>query len=191
MEFSPAFIDAFKFSMRYEVGPFFDMNDPEVVQGLCATRTQRRKVGYVNIPEDRGGETKFGVAKNANPDLNIRLLTLEQAMEVYYDRYWMPVRAGAFPEIIGINLFDAAVNHGVRQAAKFLQRSVGTEPDGLIGNITIGATLEIEPIVVCERILDARSRLFNALANKYASQRKFLRGWMARVSSLREYIDSI
>ena len=191
MEFTPGFYDAFKFSMRYEVGPNFDIEDPEVVQGCCDTRDQRRKVGYVNIPEDRGGETKFGIAKNANADLDIRRLTLNDAMTVYYRRYWSPLNSGAFPDIIGINLFDAGINHGIYQAAKFLQRAVGTDADGIIGPVTTALVLKMNPMEVCESILNARAALFKALAAKHPSQRKFLRGWLNRVSSLHNYIDSL
>jgi lysozyme family protein len=50
--------------------------------------------------------------------------------------------------------FDACVNMGVTQAARFLQRSVGAEPDGRIGPKTLEALralLEREtPLAVAE-----------------------------------------
>ena len=81
---------AFSMGMHWEVGPFFDPNDPETIAGLCGTASQKRKVGYVNDPRDSGGETKFGVAKNANPNVNIAKLTLDEAKKIYKSRYWIP-----------------------------------------------------------------------------------------------------
>ena len=39
--------------------------------------------GYVNNPNDPGGETKYGVSKKAYPDIDIENLTLEQAKKIY------------------------------------------------------------------------------------------------------------
>ena len=36
--------------------------------------------GYVNDPTDRGGETNFGIAKRFYPDVDIKNLTKEQAI---------------------------------------------------------------------------------------------------------------
>ncbi len=40
--------------------------------------------GYVNDPDDPGGETKFGISKRSYANLNIKDLTREQAAEIYY-----------------------------------------------------------------------------------------------------------
>ena len=68
-----AFEEALQHAMLYEVGGFWRMT-PEVEAGLCETKDQKRATGYVNDPADPGGETKYGVAKNANPDVDIRSL---------------------------------------------------------------------------------------------------------------------
>src|SRR6185312_16903801 len=44
--------------------------------------------GYSNDPRDPGGETKFGISKNAYPNLDIASLTLEQAQQIYLRDYW-------------------------------------------------------------------------------------------------------
>ena len=43
---------------------------------------------YTNRPNDRGGETKFGISKNANPDVDVKNLTEEEARKIYTERYW-------------------------------------------------------------------------------------------------------
>ena len=35
--------------------------------------------GYVNDPDDPGGETKYGISKKAYPDEDIKELTIERA----------------------------------------------------------------------------------------------------------------
>lgn len=188
MEFSPSFVSAFKFTMRYEVGPKFNFDDPETQAGKCSTRVQKSKTGYVCIDEDAGGETKFGVAKNFNPDLDIKSLTLQQAMEVYFTRYWKPVGCEHFDENLAIMLFDAAVNHGTGWASKTLQKAVGTTPDGEIGKITINATKSCNSIELCDIILKSREALFRSIVSRKPEQIKFLKGWLARIADIRAYI---
>lgn len=66
--YTNAFEKAIDHAMLYEVGGFWNVNHPAVARGLIDTSANRKAVGYVNDPDDRGGETKFGVARNANPD---------------------------------------------------------------------------------------------------------------------------
>ena len=190
MEFSPAFVSAFKFSMIYEVGPKFNFEDPDTVAGKCTTKIEQGKTGYSCIAEDAGCETKFGIAKNANPDLDIKSLTLRQAMEVYYNRYWKPLSCESFDAPLAINLFDAAVNHGIGAAAKMLQRAVGATPDGQIGNQTISATKTFNSLEICDKILKSREDLFRSIVSRKPEQVKFLKGLLNRIASIKAYIAS-
>jgi lysozyme family protein len=47
--------------------------------------------GYVNNPADPGGETKYGISKRAYPNIDIAKLTLDQALNIYYNAYWQPL----------------------------------------------------------------------------------------------------
>lgn len=64
---------------------------------------------YSNDPNDPGGETVFGLAKRFNPEVS-KDMTLEQAKEIYYKKYWLPqgCNQASFP--LDILLFDGAVN---------------------------------------------------------------------------------
>ena len=44
---------------------------------------------YTNDPKDPGGETKYGIAKSSHPNIAIQDLTLVQALEIYYQDYWI------------------------------------------------------------------------------------------------------
>lgn len=72
--------------------------------------------GYVNDPNDPGGETKFGISKRAFPHLDILSLTFDQALEIYRREYW--IRSGANSMSWPINLvhFNFCVNAGIGAA---------------------------------------------------------------------------
>lgn len=183
---SYAFEQAVLHAMLYEVGGFFKLT-PEVEAGLISTRAQRRAVGYVNDPLDAGGETKFGVAKNANLDVDIARLTWQQAKEIYYQRYWLAGSCQALPPRIAVLHFDGCVNHGIKQASKFLQRAVNVDDDGQIGPMTLDAVENFEPIEVCEAICDQRANFYHEIVNRKPSQARFLDGWLRRITEMRDF----
>lgn len=78
-----------------------------VVQDILAAEG-----GYSNDPRDPGGETNFGLSKRANPDLDIKNLTREQAIARYKERYWTPYGLDALPDAWAHFLFDCYVQHG-------------------------------------------------------------------------------
>jgi len=184
---SDAFKYAFAHAMIYEIGAFFNIDDPEVIAGLCETKEQKKKVGYVNIKEDTGGLTKYGVAKNANPEIDIQNLDLAGAMEVYERKYWNVAKCEQLVSPVSIMHFDCAVNMGTGRAAKFLQTAVGVEPDGAIGPKTIAAVNCTDPKVVIEKYAAAREARYNAIVAANASQAKFLKGWLRRNDEVKQY----
>tara|TARA_X000001388_G_scaffold77607_2_gene79421 strand:+ start:726 stop:1232 length:507 start_codon:yes stop_codon:yes gene_type:complete len=95
--------------------------------------------GYVDHPDDPGGETNFGISKRAFPDVDIKNLTEEKAAEIYKEKYWRKIFGPSLPPALAIHVFDYAVNSGVKRASKTLQRLVKTKPDGVIGLITVEA----------------------------------------------------
>jgi lysozyme family protein len=73
--------------------------------------------GYVNDPQDPGGETKFGISKRAYPNEDIKALTVERARELYLRDYWLASGCEQVAdEAMAILLFDCAVNQGVFRA---------------------------------------------------------------------------
>ncbi len=183
--YTKAFDAAIDHAMLYEVGGFWNIKDPAVPQGLIATQQQRRAVGYVNDPDDMGGETKFGVAKNANPDLNIRALTWEQAKAVYYVRYWLKGKCDRMPPRVAVLHFDVCVNNGVGRAALFLQRAIGVNPDGDIGPATLLKLETLDSILVCNRICNLREQFYRDIVANKPTQIKYLAGWLRRCNEMR------
>lgn len=186
--YTPAFERAVDHAMLYEVGGFWNENHPAVAKGLIDTPANRKAVGYVNDPYDRGGETKFGVAKNANPDLNITNLTWEQAKAVYYVRYWLAGQCDRLPPRVGVLHFDGCVNHGLKRANMFLQRAAGVTPDGVIGPITIAKIKTLNPITVCHTICSLREQFYRQIVKSNPTQARFLNGWLRRINEMRAFV---
>ena len=65
---------------------------------------------YSNDKNDPGGETRFGICKKYNPDVDIENLTLAQAKEIYLNKYWIPAGCDEAPYPMDICLFDSQVN---------------------------------------------------------------------------------
>lgn len=183
--YTKAFDIAIDHAMKYEVGGFWNINDPAVALGLINTKEQRRAVGYVNDPDDLGGETKFGVAKNANPDLNIAGLTWGQAKDVYFLRYWKAGKCDQMPGRVAVLHFDVCTNNGVGRAAIFLQRALGVNPDGDIGPVTLSKLSAANAIAICNKISDLREQFYRDIVVNKPVQVKYLAGWLRRCNELR------
>lgn len=81
--------------------------------------------------------TKYGISAAAYPALDIENLTLEDAKEIYRTDYWDKVKCDDLPVGLDFLVFDIAVNHGVLDAALFLQEGIGAHVDGIIGPRTL------------------------------------------------------
>lgn len=92
--------------------------------------------GYVNDPDDPGGETKFGISKRSYPQLNIAMLTRESAIHIYKRDFWEPINGDAFTPAVAFQLLDSAVNSGIHQSLRFLQRVLGVADDGHFGPVS-------------------------------------------------------
>lgn len=95
--------------------------------------------GYVFDLRDPGGETKFGISKRSYPTLDIKALTLADAKAIYRRDFWDRAQCDKLPAALAFDVFDTAVNSGIGQAIRFLQRAVGVADDGVIGPLTLSA----------------------------------------------------
>lgn len=142
----------------------------------------QREGGYVNDPHDKGGETNFGISKRAFPNVDIKNLTADDARAIYKEHYWDRVKGDEIEsQIVAGEVFDMAVNAGVRTSSKMTQAIIGTLADGIIGSKTLEALngVDDEKFVLAFKL--ARVARYTNIANKNPTQRKFLRGWINRV----------
>ncbi len=185
--YTPAFEKAIDHLMLYEVGGFWNVNNPAVPAGLIDTAARRRAVGYVNDPSDAGGETKFGISSAANSDLDVTTLTWDQAKAVYYERYWLTGRCDALHPRVAALHFDGGVNHGFGRENMFLQAAVGVSVDGDIGPVTLAAANRADDVTVCLGICTLREQFYQEIVRNNPTQARFLAGWLDRVAGMRVF----
>lgn len=161
-------------------------------------RTLKNEGGYklTDDPDDRGGMTYAGIARNRWPGWEGWPLVLERSdhpslarlvREFYRENFWNRIHGDAIlHQGIAEQIYDFAVNAGVATAVKLVQLIVGVTPDGAMGPKTLGAlneqvTLKISAAdVFDERLAVAKLARYAAIADRDASQRQYVRGWLNR-----------
>ncbi len=141
--------------------------------------------GYVNDPDDPGGETKYGISKRAFPDVDIKNLTVPQAIDIYKKEYWEPSKVEILPERLWSTYFDMAVNMGRKRACEILQKAcnhknkVKIKVDGRLGRNTADSSKKLEP----ERLQSFRVKYYADLVNRKPKLEKYWYGWYKRAIS--------
>lgn len=144
--------------------------------------------GYVNHPDDPGGETNWGItwpclreaiALGIVPtDTTIAQLSRSQAHDIYLALFWDRARMDELPEGFAFHVFDAAVNHGIETAVRMMQRAVGVADDGHVGPVTMSA--------VRDRSVTDLIALFTAerldFWRRLSTWPKFGKGWAGRAA---------
>lgn len=163
----------------------------------------RHEGGYVNDPDDRGGETNFGIsmkmitdegitaARLGLPDLepgSLKNLTIEKAISVYRDLFWERQGYGRIDDQhLATKVFDCAVNCGPTHANQLIQRAANDcgralDDDGKLGPISIKAINECSPgklyICMCAQM----ERYYHAIVARHPEQVKFLSNWLMRAA---------
>lgn len=155
--------------------------------------------GYVNDPDDAGGETNLGVTKAAwasymaRPiaDGEMRTLTKDTVKPFYKRMYWDKLKCDSLPDGIDYAAFDFGVNAGTGQAAKFIQRAVGAADDGSIGPNTLSYVARMDKHDILEKFTQQKIDFYNAIVARKPSQAKFIRGWLNRVAHSKEAAESM
>jgi len=121
---------------------------------------------YENDPDDPGGPTKWGIDHRSHPDVDIKNLTKDEAVKIYFESYWEPNQCGYLEEKLGESHMDSCVNCGAKRADRFLAAA---------GNDACKYNNEREAFY--HRLVEARPR-----------SAKYLKGWINRVNDLRKYL---
>lgn len=155
------------------------------------TQLIRVEAGFTDDPRDNGNwtggkrgvgqlkGTKYGIAANTYPHLDIRNLTLGDAKGIYFRDFWSKLKLDSLPDCVRFDLFDAAVNSGTQRAAKFLQRAAGVTDDGIIGPASIKAANAMNPEQLDSRLSGFRL-LFICDQPVFPD---FGRGWTRRIAN--------
>lgn len=88
-------------------------------------RVLKHEGGYNANDGNTGAPVNFGINQRANPDIDVKNLTREQAVQIYRQRYWNAIGGDSLPAAIQGTALDAAVNQGPSNANKWLAESGG------------------------------------------------------------------
>lgn len=131
--------------------------------------------GVVNQGELRG--TMYGISAKAYPKIDIKSLTLSTAQALYRRDYWDKVKGDLLPNVVSVAVFKEAVNLGVEGAIKALQRSLKVDPDGDLGQVTVGIAANHPPLLTVKGFLTECAFEYTQMAN----WPKYGKGWLARI----------
>ena len=156
-----------------------------------------REGGFVNHPNDPGKATNMGITiktlsnwrgKEVS-EQDVRNLSHEEASQIYYQRYWKPLK---LYNIIGYwwakeFIFDWCVNGGLKNPVRQIQRLLDIRPDGIIGPITVSELTHYIDSVHWSygRLVDLRIQWYIRLAASKHSRIVFVLGWFNRANEFR------
>jgi lysozyme family protein len=180
-------------------------------------RTCNHEGKYANHPNDKGGETWKGIARNYHPrwkgwpivdeykqkyqsvkELNKALsldVKLEDYVESFYKvNFWDINRLSELnSQLVAENVFDCSVNCGTGTGARILQKAInGTgqyslSVDGVIGGKTLTVANWLNDALV-NPYVDLRIQYHKDIVTRNSSQKVFLKGWLARCESMRKTV---
>jgi lysozyme family protein len=142
---------------------------------------------HSNDPADRGGDTWYGISRNAHPSIDWPP-SREQAEAIYREQYWNACRCDELPPVLALLVFDAAVQHGTHMATRMLQTTIGAMPDGRIGPKTLSAAWRFSRENTVE-FLSRRAKYYTDIVISDPRQHRFTRGWHRRLFLLQQFIQ--
>lgn len=151
----------------------------------CLAETLKWEGGWSNDPVDPGGATMKGIIQveynayrqhHGLAPASVRGITNAELLDIYRPNYWVPMRCEDMPVGLDLLTFDFAVNSGVGQAVKSLQRVLGLTIDGHLGGITMNAVAQAAPLQLIRAYMEERRRFLRNLKTFW----HFGAGWMDR-----------
>ena len=162
--------------------------------------------GYVNDPDDPGGETYQGIARKMQPDwLGWTIIDLlkkhgsfpvslhssdekeilkQLGFEVksfYYSNFWMKIQGDKITnQKVADSIFDFAVNAGIPVSISLAQSVVNAKPDGVIGPKTIDAINRTDVKYFLAAFTLTKIIRYVAICNKRQTSKKYFFGWVVR-----------
>jgi lysozyme family protein len=162
-----------------------------------------REGGYVNNPNDKGGETNYGItlvrARAYGYTGPMNVLPRATAAMIYKDLYWVAphfdVVAQTMPTL-AMELFDIGVNMGQEIAGRFVQRALNVlnnggkdypdiKIDGVLGKVSQYALTQFKAkrgasaeTVLVRMVVAQKAVRYMGIAEANPSQETFEYGWV-------------
>ena len=151
----------------------------------CLETILHHEGGYVNHPEDPGGETNLGVTKRVYQEWggtkDMKDLTFDDVAPIYKKNYWDKMKCDDLPSGLDLCVFDFGVNAGPGRAAKYLQTLIGTVADGGIGPNTLAKLKEYTDETGVKETITNYQNERQSYYEKLSTFKTFGRGWTRRV----------
>ena len=152
--------------------------------------------GKVDNPKDPGGRTNQGVTNSTYnawrrsqglPIRDVYLMADAERDSIYDSEYWVVIRGDDLPVGVDLCVFDASVNSGVGQAARWLQAALGDHyagtADGVIGTKTMQAVLDFGD---ADSLIEAYCSRRLATLQRLNTWPEFGKGWHARIANVQK-----
>jgi len=114
---------------------------------------------------------------------DMKNITDREARNIFISEYYYKPKIDRLPPEIQDTVFDMQINAG-NNAIKILQRMVGVEADGVLGEDTINAVKKAG--ITRNAYSDARMAYYRDLAKRKPEKRKFLDGWLSRAAKYKD-----
>ena len=151
----------------------------------CLKTILHHEGGYVNHPEDPGGETNLGVTKRVYQEWggtkDMKDLTVDDVAPIYRKNYWDKMKCDDLPSGLDLCVFDFGVNAGPGRAAKYLQTLIGPVADGGIGPNTLAKLKEYTDKTGVKETITNYQNERQSYYEKLSTFKTFGRGWTRRV----------
>jgi lysozyme family protein len=153
---------------------------------IAIASTLQHEGGYVNNPNDSGGETNMGITAKDMPGVYMHELTVEQATAYYLEHYWKALYSQINDQNLANKLFDMGVLFGVGTAVKILQTIFAVNQvvaDGVFGPHTLDIVNTAGPIGLLGVYKTSLVSHALAVVNANPNDRVFFAGWVKRINS--------
>ena len=157
---------------------------------------------YSNHPDDKGGETKYGITKETAGSYGYKGemtdLTKALAQKIYEKKYYKAYKIDKIKnDKMDLSIFDFVVNsgkYGIKKAQEAVNKVYGKNvliADGIIGLQTV----KYLNLVNSEKFLAEYHKLqieyYNAVVKSNPKQKVFLAGWLNRVKRKENYLKNV
>lgn len=156
----------------------------------------RYEGGYSNHPNDPGGPTNRGVIQRVydayrkskgQQTRSVKNLTDEEWRDIFHRQYWLPINGPRLPAGVDLVVMDGAINSGIYQSGKWLQRALGNYYTGAIdGHIGEGTLAAINAHPDHDKLIAAYLARRLGMLQNLKTWGDFGRGWTARIVNVRD-----
>jgi len=142
-----------------------------------ATVTHAGEIEFEN--DHDGAGLCFAGLEQRDDGLNPSTLTPHWLISKYASNYWLPW-GEKLPDPTCYVWANFAVNAGVHEATLFLQRSLGVDDDGVMGDITLSHSYKVDPVQLGRDICDQAVSYYRHIAVGPSADN--LTGWLNRTA---------